>query len=167
MMQGALRQRANKKAADGALLPIISTDIDNKKRRREWRRKTRRQQPVQKGQTLVITVGSYIVAFAIIGLLLQRLKRIHNAKIQYDFQCLNSKLKGVLNDDYCDCPDGSDEPLTSACSHILVGRRLFSCTAKTSTGEAMQLFPSRIQDGVVDCHDGSDEKRMRKHKTIV
>lgn len=161
-MKGALRQRAKKKTADEICLPIVSTDVDNKNRRRERRRKTRSRQ-LQKGHTLVVTISSSIVAFLVIALLLQLLKRVHNAKKHNDFQCLH----GVLNDDYCDCPDGSDEPLTSACSHLLVGQRVFSCAAKSSTGEVIQLFPSRIKDGVVDCQDGSDETGMRKRKTIV
>ena len=78
--------------------------------------------------------------------------------IHYDFQCSNNpSMKGVLNDDYCDCQDGSDEPLTSACSHLLVNNRTFSCPSSVS-GEMIKLFPSRIRDGIVDCSDGSDEK---------
>ena len=41
--------------------------------------------------------------------------------IQGKFQCLQSKElieKDLVNDDYCDCSDGSDEPSTSACSHL-------------------------------------------------
>ncbi len=84
--------------------------------------------------------------------------KFSNSNSKFDFQCLNyPHLQGVLNDDYCDCPDGSDEPLTSACSHLLVGQKLFSCTA-ASNGEAIKLFPSRIRDGVIDCQDGADEK---------
>lgn len=30
--------------------------------------------------------------------------------------CFKSPMLQVLNDNYCDCEDGSDEPLTSACS---------------------------------------------------
>ncbi|WFD31833.1 hypothetical protein MSPP1_002873 [Malassezia sp. CBS 17886] len=57
-----------------------------------------------------------------------------------------------VNDDYCDCADGSDEPGTSACDN---GR--FYC-------ENRGFFPSyidstRVNDGVCDpeCCDGSDE----------
>ena len=60
--------------------------------------------------------------------------------------------KGILNDDYCDCDDGRDEPNTAACSHILIRQASFRCI----DGSAI-IFPSRIADGVIDCSDGSDE----------
>ncbi len=60
---------------------------------------------------------------------------------------------GRINDDYCDCLDGSDEKLTSACSNVLVQKGTFRCRDDTSK----LLFPSRIRDGVKDCTDGSDE----------
>ncbi|KAL5563790.1 hypothetical protein UlMin_033537 [Ulmus minor] len=55
-----------------------------------------------------------------------------------------------LNDDFCDCPDGTDEPGTSACPN---GR--FYCR---NDGHAPKfLFSSRVNDGICDCCDGSDE----------
>lgn len=59
---------------------------------------------------------------------------------------------GYLNDDYCDCHDGSDEPETSACSNVLVTRKTFRCRDGSSL-----LLTSRVRDGIVDCRDGSDE----------
>ncbi|XP_062076357.1 glucosidase 2 subunit beta [Humulus lupulus] len=55
-----------------------------------------------------------------------------------------------LNDNFCDCPDGTDEPGTSACPN---GR--FYCR---NAGHAPKvLFSSRVNDGICDCCDGSDE----------
>ena len=59
-----------------------------------------------------------------------------------------------INDDYCDSPDGCDEPNTSACSTVAAVKR-FACPDE---GSGTTLIPaSRIGDGVCDCCDGSDE----------
>ncbi|KAI1317952.1 hypothetical protein EDD11_007474 [Mortierella claussenii] len=58
----------------------------------------------------------------------------------------------AVNDDYCDCKDGSDEPGTSAC-----GTSYFYCENAGHTGT--NIRSSRVNDGVCDpeCCDGSDE----------
>ncbi|CAL8143040.1 unnamed protein product [Orchesella dallaii] len=72
---------------------------------------------------------------------------------QKNFSCLDgSKLIpfSFVNDDYCDCKDGSDEPGTSACS-----RGSFYCL---NAGHiSAYISSSRVNDGVCDCCDGSDE----------
>lgn len=58
--------------------------------------------------------------------------------------------KAQLNDDFCDCPDGTDEPGTSACP-----RGKFYCR---NVGHSPKyLFSSRVNDGICDCCDGTDE----------
>eukprot|EP00271_Cylindrocystis_brebissonii_P007741 TRINITY_DN213_c0_g1_i1.p1 TRINITY_DN213_c0_g1~~TRINITY_DN213_c0_g1_i1.p1 ORF type:complete len:687 (+),score=192.78 TRINITY_DN213_c0_g1_i1:227-2062(+) len=55
-----------------------------------------------------------------------------------------------VNDDFCDCVDGTDEPGTSACA---LG--MFYC--RNRGHKPLTVFSSRVNDGICDCCDGSDE----------
>ena len=71
---------------------------------------------------------------------------------QIPHQSSKTILNTIINDNYCDLSDGSDEYLTSACSNILVGKAIFICDQGKT-----HLFTSRVGDGMRDCRDGSDE----------
>ncbi|KAI0057754.1 hypothetical protein BV25DRAFT_1352121 [Artomyces pyxidatus] len=57
-----------------------------------------------------------------------------------------------VNDDYCDCADGSDEPGTSACPNTS-----FYCVNEGHIGST--ISSTRVNDGLCEkeCCDGSDE----------
>lgn len=87
------------------------------------------------------------------------LERLAPEPVHY-FSCRDaSNSKAVLNDNYCDCVDGSDENMTSACSHVLAHHpAVFQCHSQQAYLHfPRSLFASRVNDGVCDCADGSDE----------
>jgi hypothetical protein len=62
--------------------------------------------------------------------------------------------KNQVNDDFCDCDDGSDEPGTAACATV-AAKASFFC--RNDGFASATVFASRVNDGVCDCCDGSDE----------
>ena len=80
-------------------------------------------------------------------------KRDHSAYSGTNFTCLDASASfpsSRVNDDYCDCADGSDEPGTSACSNSA-----FFCANRGAS--PLTLHSSRVNDLICDCCDGSDE----------
>ncbi|KFK27191.1 hypothetical protein AALP_AA8G347700 [Arabis alpina] len=74
-------------------------------------------------------------------------------KSSSEIKCKDGSKKftiAQLNDDFCDCADGTDEPGTSACPN---GK--FYC--RNAGHSPLVLFSSRVNDGICDCCDGSDE----------
>ncbi|XP_054725474.1 uncharacterized protein LOC129235560 [Anastrepha obliqua] len=76
------------------------------------------------------------------------------------FRCLDGSgelLFERVNDNYCDCiSDGSDEPSTNACKN---GRFYCKFQKRHITGRGVDIYvpSSRVNDGICDCCDGSDE----------
>lgn len=92
-----------------------------------------------------------------------RIRGVLNADVHHyipnsrgNFKCLHSSEEiayGRVNDNYCDCQDGSDEPSTAACHN---GR--FYCSFQPSSRlKKMSVLSNRVNDGICDCCDGSDE----------
>uniref|UniRef100_A0A8R1TJG9 Glucosidase 2 subunit beta n=1 Tax=Onchocerca volvulus TaxID=6282 RepID=A0A8R1TJG9_ONCVO len=69
------------------------------------------------------------------------------------FACVDNSKSipfSQVNDDYCDCADGSDEPGTSACPNAK-----FHCLNRGFKAE--DIPSNRVNDQICDCCDGSDE----------
>ncbi|KAG7096561.1 hypothetical protein E1B28_003983 [Marasmius oreades] len=77
--------------------------------------------------------------------------------VKSSWKCLDGSKQipwDFVNDDSCDCPDGSDEPGTSACANK---NSAFYCHNVGHIGATIRS--SRVNDGLceLECCDGSDE----------
>jgi len=78
---------------------------------------------------------------------------LHDQYSGSTFTCDNGSKKisiSLVNDAFCDCLDGSDEPGTSACNN-----GVFYCI--NSGYKLLSITSSRVDDQICDCCDGSDE----------
>lgn len=84
------------------------------------------------------------------------------------FTCFKSKLEidfSMVNDDFCDCPeDGSDEPGTDACNE---GHFYCKYQPRHLSGKENVIPSGRVNDGVCDCCDGSDEWNTTKVHDVL
>lgn len=94
--------------------------------------------------------------FYVLGINPRMSTYFYDSKTKGKFSCLDNSatvLWDSVNDNYCDCADGSDEPGTSACP-----TSTFFCRNDGGSKWSEESFPSsHISDGVCDCCDGSDE----------
>jgi len=100
--------------------------------------------------------------FRVRGLADELQERFAALQAEGRFECMTGGKSfasfAVVNDDYCDCPDGSDEPGTSACSGIsqpvLSG---FACTWSEGGRPERLVRLGSVNDGICDCCNGQDE----------
>ncbi|CRK94494.1 CLUMA_CG008000, isoform A [Clunio marinus] len=96
----------------------------------------------------------------VLGIRIRDIDSYTRIYVDQNFKCLtgNEEISwDKLNDNYCDCIDGSDETFTNACPN---GK--FYCKKqirhKTGRGQDVWVPSSRINDGICDCKlDCSDE----------
>ena len=62
-----------------------------------------------------------------------------------------------VNDNYCDCADGSDERALRVRGRRAGGHRRLQLRGAWRDERRRDVAPSRVGDGVCDCCDGSDE----------
>jgi Glucosidase II beta subunit-like len=157
-----LRQRRGVIGSSGPILPLANNgDV-----------KRRRRRPMQVGVSMKRSACCLVVSLSSIILIIyfvlasfpeshsnNRISRVlpkrTRKEIHNSITCADG-LIGFVDDDYCDCEDGRDEPSTSACSNVLVQQKSFHCK------DGVTIYASRVNDGVLDCPDRTDEMNPRR-----
>ncbi|KAL7711628.1 Glucosidase II beta subunit [Entamoeba marina] len=67
----------------------------------------------------------------------------------------------MIDDGYCDCPEHTDEPHTSACA---TDNYIIDFTCQNKGWYPQTISTSQIGDGICDCIDGTDEIEGIKRK---
>ena len=98
-----------------------------------------------------------------------RNQHLYNPVSGQNFKCVKSgELVPIsaLNDDYCDCSDGSDEPGTAACAHLSKKPNTFvGFWCRNAGFKEQTISPMIVDDGICDCCDGSDESLKKCENT--
>ncbi|CAK1543788.1 unnamed protein product [Leptosia nina] len=82
-----------------------------------------------------------------------------------EFKCRSSKQQipfEYVNDDFCDCDDGTDEPSTNACPS-----GIFYCDTQYPKSSINSIPSGQVNDGICDCCDGSDEWILAGKQRLV
>ena len=85
------------------------------------------------------------------------------------FTCDGTRTIAIMsvNDDYCDCEDGSDEPGTSACAGVGAATSMKGMHCVNFGSTSTVVPSSRVNDGICDCCDGSDEYDSAQNGGVV
>ena len=160
----------HRRVANGDVGPILPLTMNfdsnisvnrNRRRRKSTQSETRIKDAVF---YLIVCLSSLIlIVYIVLPMFPDQPNRSHPHKFvpkrkinkkeesKHSITCADGTTMGLLDDNYCDCDDGRDEPNTSACSNVLVQKHTFRCK------DGNMIYTSRVKDGVYDCPDQTDE----------
>lgn len=110
---------------------------------------------------LILAIASLGAAKSILGVPPQ-MESLYKPDSNGNWHCILDPSHVIrfdqINDNFCDCPDGSDEPGTNACEFTFESPKMFYCANEGFLPNFIENY--KLNDGVCDyeiCCDGLDE----------